>query len=429
MIDACLLTGPTRGAIATIAVCGHNVKTLIQTLFRPQTSQPIRPDQLRFGTWVGRPEVALASESVVVVWKLMPHGSADVVQDAGPRSVGPGEQPQSIERPAEPEQRIPECWEIHCHGGVAAAQRILDDLAAAGARRLQPTDWLRRWGDSGDRLPLLIREATELLQQTTTARTAGIALDQVRGALQRFVSEGLRMLQNDPAGGITQVAQQASQIAAWGGLVAHLVKPWRVVLAGSPNVGKSSLVNAILGYRRSITLDLPGTTRDVLEAVCVLDGWPVRLSDTAGIATTTTCRIEQAGIDSARRALASADLICWVLDASQPVERPSNPPRIADLPVDVPRLVVANKIDLVVDPDPLPGDVLATSTRSGQGIEALCRRVVATLVPEVPDRGQPLPTNDRQLHWLERLAACQRPEEARQCLVGLGGEDHAVSTP
>src|SRR5690606_38488713 len=148
---------------------------------------------------------------------------------------------------------------------------------------------------------------------------------------------------------LAQVAAEAADCLRFKSVGLHLDRPWRVVLAGPPNVGKSSLINAILGYRRSITLDQPGTTRDVLEAQTVIDGWPVRLSDTAGIRDAVECEIESAGIELAHGELQTADLVLWIRDAARFADADALPPPEGTVGRQV--LEVVNKIDLVAEPD------------------------------------------------------------------------------
>src|SRR5439155_711085 len=95
----------------------------------------------------------------------------------------------------------------------------------------------------------------------------------------------------------------------------HLTNPWRVVVAGAPNVGKSSLVNALAGYARCVVSPTPGTTRDVVSTLIAVDGWPIELLDTAGLRLPGE-NLEQQGIALARAAVESADLCLWVIDAS-----------------------------------------------------------------------------------------------------------------
>ena len=85
------------------------------------------------------------------------------------------------------------------------------------------------------------------------------------------------------AADLQAAAARIREWLAWEDFGLHLTRPWNVVLAGRPNVGKSSLINALLGYTRSIVFDQPGTTRDVVTAATAIDGWPIELSDTAGL--------------------------------------------------------------------------------------------------------------------------------------------------
>ncbi len=107
------------------------------------------------------------------------------------------------------------------------------------------------------------------------------------------------------------------QVLARWPIGSHLVEPWRVVLAGPPNVGKSSLVNALVGYQRAIVYDAPGTTRDMVTAITALEGWPVELCDTAGLRSSREA-IEAEGVRLARQAAAAADALVLVFSAQEP---------------------------------------------------------------------------------------------------------------
>src|SRR6185503_7750192 len=110
----------------------------------------------------------------------------------------------------------------------------------------------------------------------------------------------------------------------------HLTTPWRVVFAGPPNVGKSSLVNALLGYPRAIVYDQPGTTRDVLTASTAFDGWPFELRDTAGLRDGISLdSVEVEGVARARAQIATADLVVFVHDRSAGLDRQFAQPRTA----------------------------------------------------------------------------------------------------
>src|SRR5439155_1584802 len=173
-------------------------------------------------------------------------------------------------------------------------------------------------------------------------------------------------------------------------------QPWSVVLAGRPNVGKSSLINALVGYERSIVFDQPGTTRDVVTAETVLDGWPIRMSDTAGQRGATD-ELESSGMALAREALSAADGPVLVIDTSQPPQ-PDDLQLLADWP-DV--LVVAHKSDL---PDEwgslLPKNVIRVSSLARTGLKELSTAIVQRLVPELPPSNAVVPLSERQIELL-----------------------------
>ncbi len=195
-------------------------------------------------------------------------------------------------------------------------------------------------------------------------------------------------------------AARADEILDWANFGLHLTRPWDVVLAGRPNVGKSSLINALVGFERSIVFDEPGTTRDVVTAETALDGWAIRLSDTAGQRGSTN-ELESAGIARAREAFASADARLLLIDIS---EAPHDDDRrlLAEWPD---AIVVAHKADL---PDAwgesLPRDAIHVSSLQRTGLRELSAAIVARLIPVLPTDQTVIPLTERHVrelrHWV-----------------------------
>jgi tRNA modification GTPase len=185
----------------------------------------------------------------------------------------------------------------------------------------------------------------------------------------------------------------------------RLVRPWRVVLAGSVNAGKSSLVNALAGHARSIVSPEPGTTRDLLETRVVLDGWEVDLVDTAGLREdgptgVGVTGIERAGIARAVAAREGADLVLHVVEARQLVTLPVMPP-------DHRELFVRSKADLAEGAAAGPAGAVWASAVTGVGIAALAAEIVRRLVPEEAEEPELLagavPFTERQVALVETL--------------------------
>jgi tRNA modification GTPase len=339
---ACL-TPPGAGAIATLAVRGPRAWEVVRLLFRPHSRSgaalPEIPEAGRF--WLGRPGDTLSDEVVLAV-----------------KRCGP----------------VP--WlEVHCHGGWQVVRLIVEALEARG---VQSCTWqqLERWS-ADDALQAL---AAAALAEARTARTAAILLDQHQGAFGRELDAILAALDRDDRG---EAGRLLDELAGRSAVGRHLITPWRVTVAGAPNVGKSSLVNALAGYQRSVVDATPGTTRDVVTTLLAIDGWLVEVADTAGLRDEAG-DLESQGIRQARAALAAADLCLWVLDASTPPVWPPTPPESL-------RLVV-NKVDLPAawDLDHAAGSV-HVSARTGAGLADLCAALGRWLVPEPPPPGAAVP--------------------------------------
>ncbi len=188
----------------------------------------------------------------------------------------------------------------------------------------------------------------------------------------------------------------------WAEFGLHLTSPWKVVIVGRPNVGKSSLLNALAGFSRSIVYDQPGTTRDLVTAEIALRGWPVQLVDTAGLRD-STCALESAGIGLAREQFAQADCRLIVVDTSQAPE-PEDFELLAAWPK---AIVVAHKADLADvwgDPHCARSHGRFLRLQAAES-EALADLIAGSLVPRVPESGTPIPVTCRQVELLQRARA------------------------
>jgi tRNA modification GTPase len=227
-------------------------------------------------------------------------------------------------------------------------------------------------------------DAFRALPWARTLPAAGILLDQFEGALARAVRQSMAaVLDGQPAWAIHCL----EKLLAYSQLGLHLTRPFQIAVVGRANVGKSSLVNAILGYQRSLVHHEAGTTRDVLTALTAVNGWPVQLADTAGYRSTDD-GLEGEGIARAAKAACSADLVLLVTDASTAW---TDEDRRCESRSATNRLLAHNKCDLV---ERVPADRpagWAVSARTGDGLGALMQEIGRRLVPEVPPPGTAVP--------------------------------------
>jgi tRNA modification GTPase len=177
------------------------------------------------------------------------------------------------------------------------------------------------------------------------------------------------------------------------------VTPWKVVVAGPPNAGKSSLVNALAGFQRSIVTPIPGTTRDAVSTFLAIEGWPVELIDTAGIHAGAE-GLEREGIGLAQERIGTCDLCLWLMDVT--VAEVS--PHAQLVESGVPLLSIANKIDLPTAW--ATTDHCAVSAFTGEGLTGLCQQISQRLVADVPAPGAAVP------FCSEMLAAFQEMDQA-----------------
>lgn len=271
--------------------------------------------------------------------------------------------------------------EFHTHGSPAVLRRVLEALVAAGARVAGPGEFTLRAYLHG-KLDLAQAEAVLALVEAEGELARRQALRALEGSLSQKIAQledrllsllaHIQALLDYPEEGVEpleaertlrQALEEVEGLLAQAKASRLAQRGARLALVGAPNAGKSSLLNALLGYERALVSPIPGTTRDYLEAPLELFGIPLLAVDTAGVRDTED-PLERAGVERALRIAEEADLVLYVADRSAP--RPSPPP----LPWGR-TLKVASKADLPPaweDPDFLP-----VSSRTGRGLEPLRR--------------------------------------------------------
>ena len=329
------LTHRGRGAISVVGVRGENARQTIGKCFTPVSGKPFSETTRRsivYGIWNS------TSEDLIVL------------------------------------RTDDNAFEVQCHGGIAAVESVKTDLQSAGA--IESNDGAS-WTFANN---VQQAEVAEALKSCMTQRTA-------RHLLQQFhLWENADL--SDP-----KVRQAALSFATFG---QKLTEPWTVVLCGQPNVGKSSLINALAGFERAIVHPTAGTTRDLVSQRTAIDGWPVELIDSAGIRDAGNA-IEKVGIEKARQVIDSADLVIHVVDAT---EKDAFDPEVSQNRAG---LVVVNKLDLCGEPEPPDTNcpVVYLSAITGQGLDELQSAISNALVPEIPEDDQLVPVTKAQVQLLQ----------------------------
>jgi tRNA modification GTPase len=406
---AAIATPPGAGGIGVIRISGPDAAGIARHIFRlpsgraPKLS-PERSHRLIFGTIVD-PATGATIDEVLLGWMAAPNTFTreDTV-------------------------------EISCHGGPTPLRETLRVALAAGARPAEPGEFTLRAFLNG-RLDLTQAEAVLQVISARTSDGLTLAVDELGGSLAKRIAPAraavlsllawLDAAADFPEDEIPPVNLDA-ELALAESTVAEIVAGSqrgmlyqhgaRVALVGKPNVGKSSLLNALLRVERAIVTPIAGTTRDLIAETATIGGVPVTLLDTAGIAETVDL-VEQLGIERSRDALSTAAAVVLVLDGSQP---PTNQDlavarlvaaRLPETGMGAvpPALIVINKRDLPerADQSPaldlLPGiPVVELSTRTGEGLDELESGLLAAISGEASANAAPALVTSRQRAALER---------------------------
>ncbi len=405
---AAIATIQAPSAIGIVRLTGPDTRRILDGVFAPANGRPMSaqtPRKLVFGRALDR-SGGVIDEALAVLFP-------------GPNSYT-GE----------------DCAEIHCHGSPVVLDEVLAAAFARGARQARGGEFTQRAFLSG-RMDLIQAESVADLIDAESAGAARNAVGQLQGRMSRSVGgiydalmdvvsrfyaivdypdeeiEPLQQAQIEQT--LAESAERLDALLATFSRGRLLKSGVPAVILGKPNAGKSSLLNALLGYDRAIVTDIAGTTRDTVEEKVLVGSVLLRLCDTAGIRDAADT-VERLGVERAQQAAQRAELALLVLDGSAPLTR-EDEEAIAAARRARRMLVLVNKADLpqVLDTAALRvrfGEVIPLSARSGAGVDALCRAVEELFAGGETPRGELL-TNARQAESAQRaLDAVRRAEQA-----------------
>ncbi|MEW6272442.1 MAG: tRNA uridine-5-carboxymethylaminomethyl(34) synthesis GTPase MnmE [Thermodesulfobacteriota bacterium] len=405
-----LATPPGLAAIAVLRLSGRDARRIAATILGDRPDDE-RVERLLAGSHRARLAVVRDPDSGVAIDRVL------VLPMLAPRSFT-GE----------------DVIEIHCHGGTLIPDRIHRALLAVGARAARPGEFTERAFLNG-KLDLCQAEAVADLIEASSEAGRAAAWQQLEGGLSRrvlairdalldaraLVEAHLDFPEDDlPAEAEAEIgsslAASTSAIDALAGTFARgrlAREGLRVTLVGKPNVGKSSLLNAVLGHERALVSEQPGTTRDYLEEPAAVGALRILLCDTAGLRGEAD-EVERAGIARTRQRIASSDVVVAVVDGSAPLDEHDS--AVLHACAGRPHVVVRNKSDL---PAAWRGEpsALEVSARTGHGLDALASSIAAAL----PQAEGPEPTDDAPLVTRARhhVALVRAGDAVRRAQVAL----------
>jgi tRNA modification GTPase len=375
-----LATPPGRGAIAIIRLSGNAAMEIAARLVRP---------------WPIPSRVARLSEVYSLSGERL--DQAIVTRYERPRSFT-GE----------------DVVEIACHGGHVVPISVMAALVESGAREALPGEFTRRAVLNG-KLDILQAEGIGDLVDARSRGAQRAALSQLDGGLSRrilalrdwlleletLIAYDIDFPEEDDGpiaperveSAIARTLNSLDELLATARVGELIREGALVVIAGAPNVGKSSLFNALLGRRRAIVTDVPGTTRDALEAVIETESWPIRLVDTAGLRDTIDV-VERLGIEVSEDYLTRADLVLACGDDGRSLARTVE---IVQKRVNVPVLAVRTKSDRIAASRLVVDGQIWVSAETGEGLNELVAEITKALSGEkhLPNLDSPLLTHTR----------------------------------
>lgn len=327
--------------------------------------------------------------------------------------------------------------EISCHGGMYVTKKVLRAVLRHGAKPAQAGEFTKRAFLNG-KMGLTEAESVMDLIGAEGEQSARAALSALEGSLRKRIEQVREILLNLAAHlsawadypedeipeideeellqGLQQCEQALVQLLNTYDAGRIMREGVDTVIAGRPNVGKSTLMNLLSGCERSIVTNIPGTTRDIIEETVLLGDVPLRLSDTAGIRSTND-PVESIGVQRARDRLSAAGLIFAVFDASMPLSEDDK--ELLELLSGAPAVAIINKTDLVnkIDSDYIKSKVAHTvfiSAKTGSGAEQLAKEVADIVGTSKLDPSQGILANERQ--YLDAQQALSSVREAIDAL-------------
>lgn len=366
-----IATAQGEGGIAIIRVSGNKALEIVSNIFKPKNKFDIKTMKtytMKYGNIVDKNNDVI--DEVIISYMK------------GPRSF-----------------TAEDVVEINCHGGVVSTNRVLEEVIRAGARLAEPGEFTKRAFLNG-RIDLsqaeavidIIRAKTDLAMKSAMMQSSG-RLSQEINKLREYLLNVLALIEyavdfteddEEPdetipvrvGEGLDKAILEMNRLlksANEGKLIRDGLK---MTIIGKPNVGKSSLMNALLQEQRAIVTDIPGTTRDVIEEFINLDGIPVKITDTAGIRETEDI-VEKIGVERSKEKLEEADLVVLIIDTSRAIEAEDR--EIIEVVKDKNTIVLLNKVDLEekISRDELKdfSNFIEISAKTGFGIEDLKAKI------------------------------------------------------
>ncbi|MBP3362181.1 MAG: tRNA uridine-5-carboxymethylaminomethyl(34) synthesis GTPase MnmE [Clostridia bacterium] len=310
--------------------------------------------------------------------------------------------------------------EIGTHGGIIVTNMVLDVCIKAGAYPAAPGEFTKRAFING-RIDLAGAEAVIDIINSENVMAEKNAAGQLRGRLSRKIEEIRQSLVDlaahmqvaidypdeeleditleDIESSLKLAEKEVSSLirsADDGRIIKEGIK---TVIAGKPNVGKSTLLNCLSGFEKAIVTDIAGTTRDIIEEQITLAGIPIRLTDTAGIRETDD-KIEKIGVERSKESIADADLVLAVINADEPLDAEDR--EIFERTEGKKRIVVANKTDKGICDEIKNLDCIFISAKDGSGTEELVNKISALFaIGDIKGRSGEIITNMRHKAALE----------------------------